>query len=1175
MSKYFLLALAFLLPSLSRAEDEQPILTLHTSIYETYGTSNSFHLTIGLKEAGYLDVDCGFGTMEVECGQAVYVDSLQAIQGTAIPCTVSQRGEVKIYGDASQIDYLGAEGCYITDIDLSRLTALEILDLGHNELRGLDLTPQTRLQALYLDDNPMRETGLTVGTPKADLTILEMGRIEKMNAFNLSDYPALVSFDAWANTGLHSIDPTGCPQLKKISIDSCPIETIDVSQNPLLQILNVSDSGVDSLDLSHNTNLLQLYAAHTSDFLYTDRKFRSLDLTPVPNLIYLYCGGNMLRTLDITGLHYLQTLACQENLLETLDITKNTNLLSVSLQNNYFGFRDLPLPSDDWSEYYYYQRPMGVSRCVAAGTPIDFTRQLKEGTTTTVTVSMRQPEAPDDPIVLRPDTDYTWVDGHLTVLAPQADSLRVTFANDAFTEYQLQSAWFMVKDSAAVGQPTCMLSFVPKQKGSVTFSASMTDKAQGMYVDMGDHQFQPFAAGLVAAPMVGDTVRVYAPEGSAVSGFALEGTVLESIDLSQAPALARLTLVGTGLTELDLRANRALRTLRLDGNQLGDFSLAGYNGSYEKTTLDSLVLTNDGLTGLTLIEPMALRYVDLSHNQLTELTATTNMDNVTSLNVADNQLTKLNLLNCAAMRRLQASGNYIYEIQQPEKPSLEEVDITGNSYTLANLPDFATATDYRYAPQRAIKISAKGPGANLSAQYVVKDGQATQFQWVKEDGTALAEGTDYTIENGVTRFVNTDAGRVVCRMTHAAYPQFSVEGQQLTTTPILTAPMPTHVLASFRTSGDTLTIGARATRADQSLYVDWTGLRADLAEYALSADGFVEYQAPTVANAEVKVYTYAEDAPISVFGLYGAPLSSVDLTGLDALQTLSVTDAQLSLDDIRFPEQRASIIELNLSGNRLTSFPLADYPNLSMLNLSGNQFTTIDLSPLPRLGFASLSHNKLTDVTFANPMLWSLDLAYNELDTVDFTGAESLEQIAIFENRLTGVDVAKLKALRYLDVSSNRMTIATLPLLPAAVNYVYGNQQPMTVECTRGQVDLTAQASRNGQQTSYRWFIDAPTFDDEGNLVGEELVLDEEYTLTNGLTTFLSDPGDRVMCVMQNPLFPRLYLTTTLMTATPDGVEEIKDAKCKMQNCFDLSGRRVTQPRHGLYIIDGRKVAVK
>ena len=69
-----------------------------------------------------------------------------------------------------------------------------------------------------------------------------------------------MSFDAWANAGLRKLDPTGCPKLSKISIDSTPVETLDVTKNRELTILNISDTKIRNIDLSQNTYLTQFYA---------------------------------------------------------------------------------------------------------------------------------------------------------------------------------------------------------------------------------------------------------------------------------------------------------------------------------------------------------------------------------------------------------------------------------------------------------------------------------------------------------------------------------------------------------------------------------------------------------------------------------------------------------------------------------------------------------------------------------------------------------------------------------------------------------------------------------------------------------------------------------------------------------------------------------------------------
>ena len=49
------------------------------------------------------------------------------------------------------------------------------------------------------------------------------------------------------------------------------------------------------------------------------------------------------------------------------------------------------------------------------------------------------------------------------------------------------------------------------------------------------------------------------------------------------------------------------------------------------------------------------------------------------------------------------------------------------------------------------------------------------------------------------------------------------------------------------------------------------------------------------------------------------------------------------------------------------------------------------------------------------------------------------------------------------------------------------------------------------------------------------------------------------------------YVDGVLTITAPDGIYDIANSKSSSGNCYDLSGRRVTQPRRGVYIVDGKK----
>ena len=356
-----MLCMAASVPSaVAQSQEETPIITFKTNIYDQYGAENAFHIVLGSTSTDYFDIDCGFGTAEYEVSPAYFNSESQAMTGTTIACRVSPEGIVRIYGDPSNIDYLDAEGCYIDWIDMDGCANLEILDLSHNELKRLDLSPFTKLQALYLSDNTFTaETPLKVGPNKPNLAILEIDIIEHLDqSFNLSDYPSLISFDAYHNTDLYNVDPTGCPELAVMSLELTNVATLDVSQNTKLTRLNISDSRITDIDLSHNTALTNFLAQHTSGTINTDVRLNAVDVTNNPNLTLLSLVGNNLADINLSNNPALVTINLRRNSLSAIDLANNPNLYAVDLAYNDFDFATLPLPQEGWGEYYYQRSPM-------------------------------------------------------------------------------------------------------------------------------------------------------------------------------------------------------------------------------------------------------------------------------------------------------------------------------------------------------------------------------------------------------------------------------------------------------------------------------------------------------------------------------------------------------------------------------------------------------------------------------------------------------------------------------------------------------------------------------------------------------------------------------------------------------------------------------------------------
>ena len=1193
MKKFALLILAFFAAvSAFAAEEEKPIITFKTSIYDLQGSANSFTVRLGSTTKAWFDYDCGGVSGEVEVEPATFDTEASAIKATPISCNVDKNGIVKIYGDASLVDYFDGEGAYIEWIDFGDCTNLEIIDLQHNQLQRLDLSKYTKLSAIYLTDNPFTpETPLVIGSNHPNLMILEVDIIDYMDPdFDITTFPNLMSFDAYHNMSLTHLDPTKCPLLQRISVDLCPISSLDVSKNPELRVLNIEDSRISSIDLSQNKKLTQLYAAHHSGVVNTDCKLTTIDLSNNPELTYAALGGNRLTSIDLSNNSKLDNLSLADNLLTQIDVSNLTSLINFSIKDNYFTFATLPDPDPAWYDFQYEQRPMSVDRSYAEGSIIDLAAKvLRPGTTTTCDLyaynlasnTSRKLDA----------SYYSYADGKVTLLKAVSDSLYLSFANSAFVGVPINTSRFMVKTAANFGKPSEMVNFgtIAGEGTQIWMSAGIAGASvsnpKKLYINPGDGssvEINVTTEGFYKDPNAFFTkkgsgnVQVLLPEGETLTAFAIDNCYLTSINLKAATGLRHLRLGNTELYDIDLRYNSALCSLALTGNHfLSGLSLEGINGITAKTRLSDINLSNNEIPEITLNDTRTINRLDLSHNKITAF-GYKEFEYIKHFDISYNKLETINLVYMYGADMVNVSNNLLTEVSLPDQDGMKSLNLSNNCFTFANLPDApATTQTYTYAPQAWITMPDKAPGVNLSAQNRVVNGTGTTYTWFTSAGTQLTEGVDYTITDGATAFLNPAVGkRVYCSMTNPAFPDFK-GNDALRTTVIEAAAMPTNLIASFTTptGGQNVSLSMTSDTEGTAVYVDWSGNGSAVEQYVLGTT-YREFTGTTIAGATAKIYTYSPDEHLTVLSVSGATMGSFDGSKLADANAIMIYNAGLS--DITLPENTDRLTELTLTGNAFTSAAaFSRYTRINVLDIAGNKFTEIDLTPFTRLAQLYVGNNQLTDIKFGNNSnLWLLYAAGNQLSCIDFAGATGIEQLDLGHNLFQSIDLSSLKQLRTLSLVANSFTFATLP---AALNadgseiyavYNYGNQKALSVECVDGKVDLSSQAEVNGQATTYRWFVGAPEIDSDGNMNGEELIVDDEYTIANGVSTFHID-YDGVMCVMTNPAFPNLYLYTEPMKVT-SGINDITADDNAVPVYFNLQGIPVANPQPGTIYIERR-----
>lgn len=1185
MRRFYALTISAIMgATLAMGQSTTPIITLQRpSTAEPTGMT--FYL--GATEETTVTVDFGTETEEFIILPADIDTSTGGFNSTAIPGVVSTQGVIKVYGDASKINFIDCEGCGLTSADITALTNMEVISMNHNSLGALNLDPLSHLYYVSVNDNPFNVTPFTPGGNKPELSIIQMDQLGAVaSSFNLSDYPALQSFQAWNTKSLRYCNTSGCPELLRLSVDATSVASIDVSKNPKLRILNTSDSRVTHIDVSHNPELTELYCTNESGTLNTEYKISSLDVSKNPLLKYLYCSGNNLTDIDVSHNEELQDFVVNRNRLTSVNLDDNIALLKVSVMYNDMSFATLPLPDPSWNEFYYTQNSMTVPRTIAVGQPLDLSSKvLREGTETSATVMVfdRENPAQDQPL----DSDaYTFTNGILTFNREVNDSIYVVYTNSVFDLYPMTTTRFKVRKPEDIGKPSKIMSFTPgvEQGKAVRFSVGIagatTSKPIFFYVDFGDGKLKKcrtFSSdipdGLNAQGVFkGSEVSIYLDDENSLTAFGINNVPVTDIDLSQAESLLQLSVTNAGLTSISTAWNWNIQKLDLSNNNLAELKLDGANGYYTKSALSDINVSYNHLSALDIAIMGAVQNLNISHNEFADYP----LLDATGLQRCDmsyNNLERLELGYCEEMTWFDASNNHISKITMPVTSVLQHFNISNNDLYYGILPVEGTPSDagYVYAPQNQIKVPALGSMMNLTAYCNDVNGSETVLKAMKSDGTPLP-ATAYSIKDGIVTFTDMSFGEVYCTLTNEAFPALSGDNV-LRTTSMTLKETPGYLVATFTTTEDSEVSLSLAGNEGTTLLFDWNE-DGNYSEYLLH-DTYTLYNARAYAGKTVNVYSYQSPDNVTVFSLNNARMGSCDVSSLSKAINISVDNA--GLDAIELP-QPGTLRELNLTNNNISEIDLSSYTTLVMLTLTGNPLQTFDLSPLKNLGVAALANCGLTSLTLDNPELWMLDASNNEFTEFDMSGIPAMEQIFLTLNHLSSIDLSANPRIHALYLDQNEFTLTTLPLPQTGWIYLYSNQAAIMPTVSGDKVDLSEYAEIEGEPTTYRWFNDMPWFDEEGNLTGDELQEGADYTADNGVFTFNFEM-ENLRCVMTNPWFPKLYQYTEALAVS--GINGICDDARWPCEVYSLSGFKVTTAYcaddlkrlpAGIYIINGRKI---
>lgn len=1110
---------------------------------KTAGSAISFYVGTSDAESGSIKVDFGGGTMkDYEIGKkdTILIDG-----------EVSD-GSVKVYGSRTLIRFLYCPTASITNLNVSNCENLEVLNCMGNGLSMLDLTKNSKLYYLDCGRNVLTELDVTnnpalyyIDCLGNDLSTLDISKNEgliwlnaqlnfKLGNIDFSKNKEIRDIIVYGASNMTTIDVSNNQYLLNLDVSQTALSTIDLSKNLNLSILNVSYTNITTLDLSKNTKLTQLYFTKKDVSPY---KFKSIDLSNNPELIYLFGQGNDLTELDISKNNKLFSIYLSDNYIKNLDVSNCKNLGELIIRGNCFTFNTLPLPHNGVGFYdYSLQKNIKIERERSVAEPLDLSKDIySPDYETTVDVYLFDSNSLyGGGKRLVAGEDYTYDKGVINFLKAQTDSVYCTFRCDAYPGLSLSTTRFMVLNPEDMGKSTLAADMTTGMAVGETFAMNVAtfSKDEKVEVDFGDGELKEFTLSdtpqEISGEVKGANIKVYTASGVQLKDFDVSGMKLTNVNIFKSKALKNLNLNDNELSEIDLSGNLSFNSIQLDNNKLTTLSLRGINNttmlSCDNNQLESIVFEASA---------PVLSNISCSGNKLKNLSFLSRASSVEVLDFSHNEVSDYMFTTMYNIRDLNMSYNKFKSADLAYNTKLEKLNIEGNYFTYSTLPQ-TTAQEFVYGNQNPVTIAEKSFMVDLSSEVTFK-GKNTKFTWKTENGNVMEEGVDYSIENGITTFLKVQEEKVYAELTNEAYPDLT-----LTTTLVETSEKPEFVLANLVSTAE---VGSEvrmilAAKTPKAVYVDFGD--GKLAECILGS-GNTTLTSQLGASKNITIYGYDESyCDLTILSMSNVALEKVDITKLKDLSTLTLANSGLSGIDL---SNNTILRELNLSNCNLENVDLSKLTELSTVSLSSNKLSSIDLTNNKKLTILIIGDNNFETLVLPElPALYQLSVSDNKLKTLDVTNCPILRELYCDGNNLSSLDMSG-QADKYSMVYAydNNFKFSTLPVFDIynPMNYKYTPQKDVEITVDGGKVDLSSEYMVAENPTVYTWTTES----------GATLVEGTDYTIDNGVTTFMKNFDENVYCSMTNAAYPELTLKTIGVKPETTGIGGITSGEgIKVEN---------------------------
>ncbi len=208
----------------------------------------------------------------------------------------------------------------LTPAERYAVTEIDVGKKNISSLVGIQFFPN--LEKLYCYDNQLTELDVSKNTALVYLDCYG----NKLTSLDVSKNTNLIRLSCFENQ-LTELDVRQNAALEYLYCYENQLTELDVSQNAKLVNLYCNQNQLTELDVRKNTQLQQLYC-------YSNQ-LTELDVSRNPALWILSCGINQLTELDVSQNPALKYLYCNNNQLTELDVSRNNKIFVLEANNNY------------------------------------------------------------------------------------------------------------------------------------------------------------------------------------------------------------------------------------------------------------------------------------------------------------------------------------------------------------------------------------------------------------------------------------------------------------------------------------------------------------------------------------------------------------------------------------------------------------------------------------------------------------------------------------------------------------------------------------------------------------------------------------------------------------------------------------------------------------------------